>query len=242
MSSDLEHAKEPWYRKGWGVLVIAFGAMLFFALGYIGIKAIGFYRQIQLGDIPAEVQEKMTLGNFATPKFLKEGLAYSAVNDPTFGNLNAPLKIVEFADFECPHSKTESFIVRELMARYPDKINFIYRDFPLDDVHPNAFRAAEAGQCANEQDKFWAMHDKLFQNQDRLTDLDIKLYALEVGLDITKFNECFEGRKYKDEIEVDRADGIAAGVVGTPTFFINGKKIAGAIPMQLWEQILAKVK
>ena len=86
------------------------------------------------------------------------------------------------------------------------------------------------------------MHDKLYQNQDRLTDLDIKVYALEVGLDITKFNKCFEGRKYKDEIEVDRADGIAAGVTGTPTFFINGKKIAGAIPMQLWEEILARVK
>lgn len=223
-------------------MLIALGVMVLFWLGYVGIKAIGFYRQIQLGDIPPEVQGKLTKGNIKSPGFLKEELAYQAEADPTFGKENAPLQIVEFADFECPYSREASLAVRELQARFPDKIHFIYRDFPLEDVHPHAFRAAEAGGCANEQGKFWAMHDKLYQNQDRLTDLDIKLYVLEAGLDIAKFNECFEGRKYKDEIEVDRADGIAAGVIGTPTFFINGKKVAGAIPMQLWEEILARVK
>ena len=85
------------------------------------------------------------------------------------------------------------------------------------------------------------MHDKLFQNAGRLSDLDLKLYALEIGLDITKFNECFDNGKYKDEIAVDRADGVASGVQGTPTFFINGKRVAGAIPMPLWEQIVGRV-
>ena len=243
MSSDLEQAKEPWYRKGWGIVIIAIGAMLLFALGYVGITAIGFYRQIQLGDvIPPEVQGKLTVGNIKAPSSLKLELAYQADSDPTCGNDSAPLQIVEFADFECPYSREASLAVRELQARFPDKIHFIYRDFPLDDVHPHAFAAAQAANCASDQNKFWQMHDKLFQNQDHLGDLDIKLYALEAGLDITKFNKCFDEHKYKDEIEVDRADGIAAGVIGTPTFFINGKKIAGAIPMQLWEQILARVR
>lgn len=235
-------SNSPWYKRVWGILLIGLGLLVFAALIYIGVYTLRFYRDIQLGDISPEIQNRMTYGNIQPPSRPKESLAYSALNDPTFGPENAPMRIVEFADFECPHSKNESLIVRELQARYPKKIYFIYRDFPLEDVHPNAFRAAEAGQCANDQNKFWAMHDKLYQNSDRLTDLDIKLYALEIGLNITQFNNCFDERKYKDEIEIDRADGIAAGVVGTPTFFINGKKIAGAIPMEVWQQIMARVK
>lgn len=243
MSSDnLIHEQMPWYKRVWGVVLIGLGILVLGALSYVGIYTLRFYRDIQLGDIAPEVQSKLTRGNFQAPARLKESLAYSAINDPTFGDENAPLRIVEFADFECPYSKEESLVIRELQARYPGKIHFIYRDFPLDDLHPHAFRAAEAGQCANDQNKFWPMHDKLYQNADRLTDLDIKLYALEAGLDITQFNKCFDERKYKDEIEIDRADGIAAGVIGTPTFFINGRKIAGAIPMEVWQQILARVK
>lgn len=234
--------EEPWYKKGWGVLLLACGFIVFAALLYIGTYTIRFYRQIQLGDFPREISAKFTRANIAAPENLKETLAYSTAGDPSFGNPNAPLKIVEFADFECPYSRDESLIVREIQARFPDKIHFVYRDFPLEDIHPHALKAAEAANCAHEQDKFWAMHDKLYQNASRLTDLDLKLYALEVGLDITKFNACFDSRKYKDEIEIDRADGIAAGVVGTPTFFINGKRIAGAIPLELWEQILARIK
>ncbi len=242
MSSNLPQVNNPWYKSVWGVFLIGLGIIVLIVISYVGIYTLRFYRDIQLGDVPSEVQNRLTRGNIAPPTRLKESLAYSALSDPTFGNPNAPLQIVEFADFECPYSKEESFIIRELQAQYPDKIHFIYRDFPLEDLHPNAFRASEAAQCANDQDKFWALHDKLYQNADRLTDLDIKLYALEAGLNITQFNKCFDERKYKDEIEGDRADGIAAGVVGTPTFFINGKKIEGAIPMEVWQQIIARVK
>lgn len=234
--------KEPWYKKGWGVLTIAFGFVLLLGFIYIGVYTLRFYHQIQLGDIPAEIKDRLTIGNVTPPSQLKETLAYDTAQDPTFGLESAPLHIVEFADFECPFSRDESLVVRELMVRYPDTIHFVYRDFPLDEIHPHALRAAEAANCAHDQNKFWVMHDKLYQNATRLTDLDIKLYALEIGLDIQRFNECFDGRTYKEEIEIDRADGIAAGVQGTPTFFINGKRIAGAIPMELWEQILARVK
>lgn len=234
--------KTPWYKRGWGVVFLVFaGAVGLYAL-YIGILTLKAYRDIQLGDIPPEVSARITRGNITLPSTLKENLAYATDGDPTFGQPDAPLKIVEFADFECPHSRDESLVIRELQARFPDKIYFVYRDFPLDDIHPHAFRAAEAANCASDQGKFWAMHDKLYQNADRLTELDLKLYALEIGLNISTFNECFDSRKYKDEIEQDRADGIAAGVEGTPTFFINGRRVPGAIPMEVWEQILARVK
>lgn len=240
---DVSIPKESWYKKGWGILLIAFIIILFISLGYIGIKALHFYRQIQLGEIPPEIQAQLSRGSEIPPSSnLKTDLAYSIADDPFFGNPDAPLKIVEFADFECSWSQKESLVVRELQTRFPDKIYYVYRDFPLTTIHAHAFRAAEAANCAYDQEKFWAMHDKLYQNADNLTDLDLKTYALEIGLDITKFNKCFDNRKYKDEIEIDRADGLTAGVEGTPTFFINGKKVAGAIPMEVWEQIISKVK
>lgn len=232
-----------WYTKWWGILLIIFGVLFLAFLCYIGVYTQRFYRQIQSGKMPAGVSNRLTHSVNAPPiGQVKTDLAYSAKDDPFFGSPSAPLRVVEFADFECSFSKDEAMIIRELQARFPSKIYFIYRDFPLSDIHPNGFRAAEAGQCANEQNKFWAMHDKLYQNAERLTDLDIKLYGLEIGLDIAQFNNCFDSRKYKDEIEIDRADGLAAGVTGTPTFFINGKRVPGAIPMEIWEKIILQVK
>lgn len=242
MSTPLEPTQNPGSSPVGKILLITGGSLLFLFALYIGVLTLRFYRQLQLGEIPKEIQNRVTYSTIISPPELKENLAYSAADDPTLGNPEAPLKIVEFADFECPFSRDESLVVRELMVRFPEKIHFVYRDFPLEDIHPHAFRAAEAGNCAHAQGKFWAMHDKLYQNADRLTDLDLKLYALETGLDLAKFNACLDSRKYKEEIEIDRADGIAAGVKGTPTFFINGKRLAGAIPIQLWEQILARVR
>ena len=239
---DSKYSPYPWYKRGWGVLLIAFAIMVVFALAYVGIKTLTFYQQLKVGTLPAEIQERLTPNTATTPAPAqpKNELAYATEDDPVFGNPDAPLKIVEFADFECSFSQEESLIVRELQARFPEQIYFVYRDFPLVDIHPHAFHSAEAANCANDQGKFWPMHDKLYQNMANLTDLDLKTYALEIGLDIVKFNDCFDQHKYKDEVEVDRADGLAAGVEGTPTFFINGQKVPGAIPMEVWQKILAQ--
>ena len=232
-----------WYKTTWGILLITVGLAVLLFVAYVGFLTTRFYRQIRLGDIPLEVQNRLTRSSaIQPPKNLKESLAYSIADDPAWGNPDAPLQIVEFADFECPFSREESLVVRELMLRFPEKIHFVYRDFPLEDIHPHALRAAEAANCAQEQNKFWPMHDKLFQNAQRLTDPDLKLYALEVGLNILQFNQCFDGRKYKEEIEQDQADGLAAGVSGTPTFFVNGTRIPGALPLGLWEQIITRIK
>lgn len=229
------------YGKGLKILLWAGGGVALAAIVYVGGLTLRYYRDIQLG-IPSEIQGKITYGATPEPRDTKETLAYQIADDPALGEPQAPLRIVEFADFECPFSREESFVIREIAARFPDKVRFVYRDFPLDEIHPRAFAAAEAANCAKDQEKFWAMHDKLYQNSERLTDLDIKTYALEIGLNIVEFNKCFDGRKYKDEIEADRADGVAAGVIGTPTFFINGKKVAGAIPLELWEQLIGRVR
>jgi len=230
--------KHRFYETWWGVMLLGIIIVLAAGLVVFGLQVAKYYKKIQLGELSGQYGGHFTQGKFTPPPRPKEKLAFSAEDDPSFGPKDAPTQIVVFAEFECPFSKEAMRGVRELMIKYPDRFNLIYRDFPLTEVHPNAFMAAEAANCANEQDKFWPMHDKLFQNQDRLTDLDLKLYALQVGLDIVKFNQCLDSQKYKQEIEIDLADGQAAGVIGTPTFFINGVKVAGAIPKEILEKII----
>lgn len=158
-------------------------------------------------------------------------------DDPYKGSNEAKVVIVEFSDFECPYCFQEFPVVRQIIETYGDQINFIFRDFPIAD-HPYAQKAAEAGECAHEQGKFWQMHDKMFINHDQLDDESLKIYAQQVGLDTNQFNECLDSGKYKKEVENDYANGLAAGVTGTPTFFINGQIVEGAVPLEFFKQVI----
>lgn len=155
-------------------------------------------------------------------------------DDPALGNPDATLTIVEFADFGCPFSREASFAIRSLALTYADRIRYIYRDFPITEVHPEAQMAAEAGECAREEgdDKFWAYHDTLYQNQNDLTRPALREYARAVGLNVSKFDQCLASGRYRFEVSTDFQDGIDAGVIGTPTFFFNGQKVSGAIPLE----------
>jgi protein-disulfide isomerase len=116
-------------------------------------------------------------------------------------------------------------------------VKLIYREYPLPN-HPNARPASEAGQCANEQGKFWPYHDKLFANQQRLGASDLKQYAVDLGLDGAKFNACVDSHKYAAVVEADIAAGNEVGVNGTPAFFINGRMISGAQPFEAFKKII----
>ena len=124
-----------------------------------------------------------------------------------------------------------------MFATYGDRIHLVYREYPLPN-HQNAKPAAEAGQCANEQGKFWPYHDRLFANQQRLTVPDLKQHAVELGLDAARFNACVDSHKYASVVEKDIAMGNEAGVNGTPAFFINGRMISGAQPFDVFKKII----
>ena len=113
----------------------------------------------------------------------------------------------------------------------------MYREYPLPG-HQNARPAAEAGQCASEQGKFWQFHDRLFANQSKLTVPDLKQHAAELGLDAPKFNACVDSRKYKDAIDADIAEGNNVGVDGTPAIFINGRMVSGAQPYDVFKKVI----
>ena len=152
---------------------------------------------------------------------------------PARGPAAAPVTIVEFSDFQCPFCGREFPVIEKLMKEYDGKVRLVFRHFPLD-FHPFAEKAAEAGACAADQGKFWELHDKMFSNQQKLAVDDLKGYAKSVGIDSTKFDKCLDSGEKKPQVDDDQKAGAAAGVNGTPAFFINGIFINGAQP---YEQI-----
>lgn len=151
------------------------------------------------------------------------------------------MTIVEFSDFQCPYCKRfRDQTFDALIEQYGDQIRIVYRDFPLDSIHPEARKAAEAAECADDQGKFWEYHDLVYANQ-QVTGLGLEAlggFAEELELDMDEFNECLESGKYADEVSADLADGTRYSVTGTPTFFINGVRLVGAQPLAAFTAII----
>ncbi len=156
---------------------------------------------------------------------------------PAVGPAGAPINIIEFSDFECPFCGRAFPTVKQVLATYGDKVHLVYRNYPLP-IHPRARPAAEAAACAAEQGKFWEYHDQLFENQTKLSDDDLKAYAAAVGLDAATFAACYTTTAHKADVDADIAAGNAAGVTGTPAFFINGRLLSGAQPFEAFKTVI----
>jgi protein-disulfide isomerase len=160
-------------------------------------------------------------------------------DDPVFGPSEAPITIIEFSDFQCPYCKKWHVEVwPRLQEAFPDQIRLVYRDFPLASIHPNATSAAEAANCANEQDKYWEYNYLLFNGDQQLGLPGYQVYAEELMLDMDLFNECLESDRYSEEINADFQFAANLGVSSTPTFFINGIPLVGAQPFEVFSQLI----
>ena len=144
------------------------------------------------------------------------------------GNPKAPVTLVEYGDFECPYCRQAWINLRILEKEVGDKYKLVYRHFPLTQIHPRAHRAACAAEAAGYQDKFWEMHDMLFENQDALEDEDLIRYAKKLGIDVDQFIADLESPGTSSDVMEDFMSGIRSGVNGTPTFFINGRRFDGS--------------
>jgi protein-disulfide isomerase len=153
---------------------------------------------------------------------------------PTKGGKDAPVTIVEWADFQCPFCARAEATLAEIMAAYGDQVRLVWRDQPLP-FHDHALPAALAARAAGAQGKFWAMHDKLYADQQRLDPATFEKYAGELGLDLTRFKAAFDSKKLKAAIGADAAAGKKIGAMGTPAFFINGKFLSGAQPFEAFQ-------
>jgi len=157
-------------------------------------------------------------------------------------NDNVPITLVEYGDYECPYTGMAYPIVRELIREFGnDKIRFVFRNFPLSDIHPHAQHAAEAAEAAAVQDKFWQMHDYLFEHQKALDDGHLLEHAQKVGLeDIHKFKDDISRHVYAPLIEESLKGGIDSGVEGTPTFFVNGARYEDSFDFKTFSETLQK--
>src|SRR5512146_1941267 len=153
------------------------------------------------------------------------------------GNANAPVMIVEFSDYQCPYCHAVEPTVKQVLAKYGDKVSLSYRDLPLTAIHDHAESAAEASRCALEQGKFWEYHDQLFTASNLDKDALIG-YARDLKLDDKQFASCLTSEKYKADIAKDAEEGRKAGLSGTPGFFINGIELSGAQGQEAFNRII----
>ena len=157
---------------------------------------------------------------------------------PSKGSEKAEVTIVKFEDFQCPYCKAVQPNFEEVLKRYDGKVRLIHKDLPLDQIHPQARQAAEAARCADDEGKFWQYHDKLYASAPKAAPEDLKSYAKEVGLNDNSFEKCLSTGKYKGSVQKDVDEGARLGLTGTPIFFINGREISGAQPIEAFTAII----
>ena len=151
--------------------------------------------------------------------------------DHSQGPATATVTLVQYGDYECPYTRQSTTVVRAIQQQLGDQLRFVFRNFPLSEIHPHALHAAFAAEAAATQGKFWEMHDYIFHHQHTLEDSDLEQFAAAVGLDMQQFARDMAERPYMSRIEEDLQNGLRSGVRGTPTFFINGDLYPGS-----WEQ------
>jgi len=228
-------------------LIIAMAAVLIVA-AFLGGYVLGNLGETKtvMQNIPAPTPTQAPTQPNAIPR-----IAISLGDSPVEGNSNAPVTMVEFSDFQCPFcGQFYSQTLPQVAQNYINsgKVKLVYKNMPLDNLHPNARAAALAAECANEQGKFWEYHNKLFGGQASWASLGradasktFKQYAADLGLDTNNFNSCLDSAKYSDKVNKDYQDGTSYGVEGTPTFFIGSDKkgytkLVGAQPFSSFQQ------
>ncbi len=223
-----------WYSRWWGRVIIIFltiFAILLLAFGMYIFKMAYLLKTSQL--TPQQLLGGQLSAN-------KNAGFYQLISDtdPALGPTDAPVVIIEFSDFQCSACASAYPVVKQLLRNYGDEIRFVFKDMPGVEAHPQALLAALAGQCAKEQGKFWEMHNKIFENQSDISELSLKTYAVQLGLNSVAFGSCLNSDKYLADIESDLQTGISAGVEATPTFFVNGVMVRGAVPLEVFESMI----
>jgi protein-disulfide isomerase len=183
-------------------------------------------RRAALEDVMRDLRTQAGVKNTLEPPRIDV-----AATGPARGPASAKVTIIEFSDFQCPYCSQAKDVLDQVMKLYPTQVRLVFRDYPLS-FHPHAAKAAEAGHCANEQGKFWEMHDSMFDHQDALTVPELEQQAKDLGLDAGRFSECLKSGKYASAVAENLKAGQKAGVNGTPAFVINGVLVGGLQPVE----------
>ncbi len=198
--------------------------------GYSRTLASFVVRDASLGKSADTVRADLRQVETQPPPVLAQPIRLSVDGDPMKGPPNAKVTIVEFSDFQCPFCAKATGEVAQILQRYPKDVRFFFKQFPLE-THSQAALAAEASLAAQAQGKFWEMHDKMYSDFRHITHAKILLWAKEVGLDMGRFTSELDSHKYAARVASEENQGERAGVEGTPTFFIDGKKLNASFEM-----------
>jgi len=244
--------KKSTYNKLIVGLMVAIGIAAF--LGGFGV---GFESAFTFENVIQDSGVKTSANQPQSQTQSSSGIiAVSLDDDPVKGDPNAPITMIEFSDYQCPFcGKFFSTTLPLIEKNYIEtgKVKFVYRDFPIPNIHPNAVPAALAAECADDQGKFWEYHNKLFEKQRQWEGLDaqngirtFEQFAEELDLDSDTFNTCLESSKHLDEVQKDLNDGLSYGITGTPGFIIGNEKIgytkmSGAQPYSTFQQLFDRL-
>lgn len=182
-------------------------------------------RELRAADFRRELVKKHGIKVLLDPPRYEASVPKDA---PALGPKDAPVTIVEFADYQCPFCHQAQLAVEEILKRYSGKVRFVHRDFPLDSIHPRATPAARASRCAGEKGKFWEYHRGLLAAPGDFSDADLKRRAEALGLNLTSFSSCLAQPGGEKAVQVSLEEGQKLGVSATPTFFVNGRRLVGA--------------
>jgi len=232
--SDLfrSHDLSGWAKAAWVIGIII--------LPYFGVLIYLIARGHKMAE---HAQEAAAAQNAAAMAYIQQAAGTTPTakvevgNAPATGPKNAPVTIVEWSDFQCPYCGRVEPTLQQLRQEYEGKIRLAWKNQPLS-FHPNAMPAAEAAMAADEQGKFWEFHDALFKQQDKLGPGLYDEVAKQIGLDLNRFHASIAAHKHAAQIQADMAAGSSVGADGTPTFFINGKKLVGALPVDSFKQVI----
>ena len=193
-------------------------------------QMVQFLRQQLQAKVRAEFVERLKPAYGVTISMEPQRVQVSTAGRPGRGGTSPQVTLVEFSDFQCDYCRNFNSTLNRIMSDYGDKVRLVFRHFPLTEIHPLAFKAAEASMCAMEQGKFWEMHNALFEAPAKLSPDDLKAKAGTVGLDAAAFSQCLQSGRHTAAVKQDLLDGARAGVAGTPALFVNGRLVTGVRP------------
>ncbi|MFA6918661.1 MAG: thioredoxin domain-containing protein [Patescibacteria group bacterium] len=246
-----------WYKKGWGkaiiagmiVIILLLALVVYLIISNFGVDKSGsgqlnnidnLFTTSSTSAVVSSSSSTVATGVIATVKDSTRLLA-EKMDRPMWGNPSSTLVIVEFADFQCSVCEAEFSAIRGFVTKHQDEVLYIFRNYVVIDENSNLL--AQASLCAGDQGKFWIFHDKLYTNFGSINSTaDLQNLVQSLGLDWNKMGACIQSGKYVSQVSQDSIDGQNLGIVGTPTFFVNGKKLEGAITSADWEAILSKYK
>lgn len=235
-----------WYQTAWGVALLGLGGLLLFTVLGFGAITIKYWWQIKHGR--GDVLQQQVYNGFTSLQSRNqnsEEVDRNALENgdfPFLGNPNASTTIVVFGDFRCPYTKEAWPTVEKLANIYGYKIKVIFRNFPAESIHTGTTKISQIGACAHSQGKYWSVHNYLFAKQDSLplylNPEDVANLASDTDLELDKLRKCLDSSATAIKVNRDYADGYRFGVGGTPTFFVNGKKLEGVVPWATWEKFV----